>query len=90
MSRLFITLVTHYLLISLHFALEFAKCPYRILQINYVNVDERKRKQNINFLTRITRDGPTTASISLNSIFWVYILEECVIYVTAVCWNEAM
>ena len=23
----------------LHFALEFARCPYRILQINYVDVD---------------------------------------------------
>ena len=24
----------------LHFALEFARCPYRILQINYVDVDD--------------------------------------------------
>ena len=23
----------------LHFAMEFARCPYRILQINYVDVD---------------------------------------------------
>ena len=38
--QLFITLVAHiYLLIlSLHFALEFAKCPHRILQINYADV----------------------------------------------------
>lgn len=72
MSWLFVTLVTQiYLLILLYFAPEFARCPYRILQINYVDVDvdDVKENRNINFLTRITRDRPTTASISLNSIF---------------------
>ena len=28
-----------YSFLFLHFALEFARCPYRILQINYVDVD---------------------------------------------------
>ena len=39
-SQLFITLVAHiYLLILLHFALEFARCAYRILQIYYVHAN---------------------------------------------------
>ena len=28
-----------YLFLFSHFAQEFARCPYRILQINYVDVD---------------------------------------------------
>ena len=29
----------------LHFALEFARCSYRILQINYVDVDVKQLKK---------------------------------------------
>ena len=41
-QKVFITLATHAYIrsfISLHLVLEFAVCPYRILQINYVDVD---------------------------------------------------
>ena len=31
--------ISIYSFLFLHFALEFARCPYRILQINYVDVD---------------------------------------------------
>ena len=34
-----IIIIKKKIILFLHFALEFARCPYRILQINYVDVD---------------------------------------------------
>ena len=41
--------------VTLHFALEFARCPYRILQINYVDVDVDVdvRDEDVSLITRI-------------------------------------